>query len=541
MKWIIYLLVTAFSVQCSLAQTWEDTVAIIERSFDQYSPGSPGCQLSVSRNGDLIFSKAWGMADLERKVVLSTESVIEAGSVSKQFTAAAILLLEQQGKLSIDDDIRKYVPEIPDYGNKITIRHMLHHTSGLRDWGAVAGLSGWERGTKFYTNDDALEIIARQKLLNNIPGGEYIYSNSNYNLMAIIVQRVSGSSLALFTRKYIFEPAGMTHTQWRDDPNRIVTNRAIAYSKTGIGYEIDMPNEYVYGNGGLLTTTEDLVKWSAYYQSGKLGTSSILSKQLQTDPFNNGVINTYAAGLNIGNVMGWKNISHGGATAGYRAYLETFPELNLTIAVLSNTSQFDIGTQAGRVRNIFVADKTGSAIPTAKVATATVDNLNALQGLYKNERDKSTFRLTVKNDSLIVDNGPILRAVSPYQFLGAGFSLKMVSGKMLLFRFAQGDTTIITKVDPVTLTENELTAYEGVYFSEETQSYVKIKKQNNGLFVSFKPGSDYSMSATYADAFRIVSLGCNIEFSRGRRKEIVALKMSVTRARNVEFKRVNSR
>jgi CubicO group peptidase (beta-lactamase class C family) len=538
MKWISCFLFISFFIPCSFGQTWQDTLAIIERSFNQYAPGSPGCQLSVSRNGELIFSKAWGMSDLERKATLSTESIIEAGSVSKQFTAAAILLLEQQGKLSIDDDVRKYVPEIPDYGNTITIRHMLHHTSGFRDWGAVAALSGWERGTKFYTNDDALEIIARQKLLNNIPGGEYIYSNSNYNLMAIIVQRVSGSSLAAFTRKYIFEPAGMTHTQWRDDPNRIVPNRAIAYSKTMVGYEIDMPNEYVYGNGGLLTTTEDLIKWSAYYQSGKLGTASLLSKQLQTDPFNNGVVNTYAAGLIIGNVMGWKNISHGGATAGYRAYLETFPEQNLTIALLSNTSQYDIGSQAGRVRNIFVSYKTVSPVPAPNPAKPAAGDLKVMEGLYKNERDKTTFTLSVKDGNLVIDNGRVLYASSPYRFFGDGYTLILTNGKMSMVRFAQGDTTVITKVDQVNLAQKELTAYEGIYFSEETQSYVKIKQQSNALFVSFKPGSDYAMAATYTDAFKIASVGCNIEFSRGRKKDIVALKMSVARARNVEFKRI---
>ncbi len=158
------------------------------------------------------------MADLERNVPLTVNSIFEAGSVSKQFTAAAILLPEQQEKLSLDDDVRKYVPELPDYGYPIQLRQMLHHSSGFRDWGAMAALTGWPRSKKFYTNEDALEIIARQKHLNNKPGDEFLYSNSNYNLFAIIVQRVSGLTLAAFTRKYIFEPAGMTHTQWRDKP-----------------------------------------------------------------------------------------------------------------------------------------------------------------------------------------------------------------------------------------------------------------------------------------------------------------------------------
>lgn len=165
---------------------------------------------------------------MEHNVPLTKQSKIEAGSVSKQFTAAATLLFEQQGKLSLNDDIRKYLPEVPDYGNTITIRHLLNHTSGLKDWGSIAELAGWPRGTKAYINDDALQIISQQKKLNNKPGDEFIYSNSNYNLQAIIVQRVSGMSLADFTKKYIFEPAGMKNTEWRDNYSKVVPNRAIA-------------------------------------------------------------------------------------------------------------------------------------------------------------------------------------------------------------------------------------------------------------------------------------------------------------------------
>ncbi|MEO5997727.1 MAG: serine hydrolase domain-containing protein [Chitinophagaceae bacterium] len=167
MKSIRLLFTSLFIFQTSFAQAWQDTLSLINKTFSQYLPENPGCQLSVSRNGQVILSKAWGMADLERNVPLSTNSVLEAGSVSKQFTAAAILLLEQQGKLSLNDDVRKFIPELPGYGNRIQLHQMLHHTSGLRDWGSVAELTGWPRTKKFYTNEDALEIITRQKHLNN--------------------------------------------------------------------------------------------------------------------------------------------------------------------------------------------------------------------------------------------------------------------------------------------------------------------------------------------------------------------------------------
>ncbi|MEO5582275.1 MAG: serine hydrolase domain-containing protein, partial [Saprospiraceae bacterium] len=170
-----------------ISQSWQDTLMLIEKAFERYKPTNPGAQLAISRNGHIIFSNAWGMADLEHRVSLTMKSVLEAGSVSKQFTAAAMLLLEQQGKLSMSEDVRKYIPELRDYGTVITLRHMMQHTSGIKDWGSIAGIAGWPRTTKTYSNDDALLIISRQKTLNNKPGDEYIYSNSNYNLFAIIV------------------------------------------------------------------------------------------------------------------------------------------------------------------------------------------------------------------------------------------------------------------------------------------------------------------------------------------------------------------
>lgn len=335
---VAVFLLAIISADC---QTWDDTVRSIEKIFERYKPSNPGTQVAISRNGKIIYSKAWGMADMEHNVPLTTVSPTEAGSVSKQFTAAAILLLEQQGKLSLNDDVRKYIPELPDYGYTITLAHMMHHTSGLKDWGSIAAIAGWPRSTVTYSNDDALLIASRQKTLNNKPGDEYIYSNTNYNLLAIIVARLSGTSFADFTDKNIFRPAGMTHTQWRANFKKVVPNRAIAYSKAGNEYFTNMPNEYVHGNGGLLTTAEDLIAWNNFYLGQKLGSSSLLQKQVAVVPLNNGKENPYAAGLSITKYKDKPRIQHDGATASYRANLLYVDALGLTLAWLSNTSEFD--------------------------------------------------------------------------------------------------------------------------------------------------------------------------------------------------------
>lgn len=538
MKITRLLFICIFIVQASFAQTWQDTLSQIEKVFNQYRAENPGCQLSISRNGQLIFSKAWGMADLERNVPLTGNSILEAGSVSKQFVAASILLLEQQGKLSLDDDVRKYIPELPVYGSPIRLRHMLHHTSGLRDWGSVAALTGWPRSRKFYSNDDALEIIARQKQLNNKPGDEYIYSNSNYNLFAIIVQRVSGLSLAAFTKKYIFEPAGMTHTQWRDDPNRIVPNRAIAYSKNDSSYETDMPNEYVYGNGGLLTTTEDLLKWCNYYQQGKLGTPSLLAKQVQTDPLNNGAMNNYAAGLVIQKVMGWNVISHSGSTAGYRAYIETFPDLGISLALLSNNSQFSLLSVVTNVSKIFVADKTAGGLQYETLIELPGPKLKNFAGMYRNDRDNSIFNLSVINKNILLDSSVVLKTLSENLLRADNYNLLLKGNDVWMIPDSHMDTIHFTKVNPVHLSVQDLKVYEGTYFSEETNSAVSIHLENEGLMIHVKPGDVYPLLPTYKDAFSINDMDCYVQYSRTTDNKINGLKMSVTRARNVAFKKI---
>jgi len=410
----IYLLLTAFP-RWAFAQLGADTARAIDAIFERYHPEAPGCELAISRNGQVIYSKAWGMADLEHAVRMTTTSISEAGSVSKQFTAAAILLLEQQGKLSLDDDVRKYIPELPDYGKPILLRYMMHHSSGLRDWGSIAVIAGWPRTTKTYNNRDALDIIIHQQHLNFAPNAEFGYSNSNYNLFAIIVERVSGMSLAAFTREYIFSPAGMTHTSWRDDHKRVVPDRAIAYDLTRNIYETNMPNEDVYGNGGLLTTAEDLLKWNAWYLGGHLGNPSLLGKQLAVDPFSNGRPNEYGAGLFLSQRYGGQRIEHNGATASYRADLEAFPASGLSIAWLSNTSAFDgKGNTVQQVEELFFPTAAKQTAAGPGLRNVPPDNLPALSGAglqaytgkYYSEEAQAGFTVMVKEGSLYLYRSP---------------------------------------------------------------------------------------------------------------------------------------
>ena len=539
MKRIYLIILILFICQLGKAQSWQDTVLQIETIFTRYKPNNPGAQFAISRNGKIIFSKAWGMADLEHNVSLTTESLSEAGSVSKQFTAAAILLLEQQGKLSLDDDVKKYVPELPYYGDIITLRQLIQHKSGLKDWGYIADIAGWPRTTKTYTNDDALYIICNQKTLNHKPGDEYIYSNSNYQLLTIIVQRVSGISLAEYTRKYMFEPAGMKHTQWRDNYKRIVPNRAIAYSKSGTDYQTDMPNEYVYGHAGLLTTAEDLVIWCNYFLNGKFGTPSLLEKQLSTSAFNNGVMHRYGAGLIVDKFRGWNYVAHEGNTAGYRAHLEAYPELDLSFVWLSNTAEYDNDTLhiAEAVSDMFIPIKEPEVKPEAPSEyTVTKEKLTSYTGWYRNTRTGGGVKLYMHNEKLHGTQGGKWKPVAENVFLTTNGNDRVeLSSNGLLIINPLKDSIYFIKIDSAKLDEKTMQEYVGEYYSEEVEVKYHVQVKNGKLVLILKPKSEFPLTATYKDGFE--SPEGTVYFER-KKKKVINLKISVARARNVEFRKI---
>ena len=302
-----------------------------------------------------MLARAYGSANLEHDIPNTPETVFEAGSVSKQFTAAAIVLLARQGKLSLDDDVRRHIPEVPDYGTPITLRHLLNHTSGLRDWGSVMQLAGWPRGTRIYTHAHTLDVVSRQKSLNFTPGTEYSYSNTGYNLLAMIVERVSGVSFAEFSRRELFEPLGMTKTEWRDDFTRTVKGRATAYVMDDGAWHQQMPFENIHGNGGLLTTVNDLLRWNQALDSGTIAGLDALETQ---GVLSNGRKIEYALGLSVTEFRGLREVSHSGATAGYRAYLARYPGTGVSVALLCNAGNANPGL-ATRAASIFMADRLG--------------------------------------------------------------------------------------------------------------------------------------------------------------------------------------
>ena len=334
--------------------TTTDRTAQVDTVFARFTSTTPGCAVGVGLDGRPALQRAYGMADLEHDVPNGAGTIFEAGSVSKQFTAAAVLLLARDGKLSLDDAVRKYIPELPDYGVPLTIRHILTHTSGLRDWGEVAGIAGWPRGRRVHTHAHVLDIVSRQKALNFTPGTDWSYSNTGYNLAAIIVSRVSGQTFADFSRDRLFRPLGMTHTSWRDDYTRIVKGRAVAYDSTPDGYHEDMPFENVHGNGGLLTTVGDLLRWNGNFVTPAVGDAAFLKEEQTPGRFNDGRAHDYALGLYVRPWRGVPEVSHSGSTAGYRAFLARYPDQHLSVAVLCNAGDANATQYAHAVAEAYL-------------------------------------------------------------------------------------------------------------------------------------------------------------------------------------------
>jgi CubicO group peptidase (beta-lactamase class C family) len=402
---------------------------------------TPGCALGVMKDGSLAYQRGYGMANLDYGIPNSTQMVYYVGSVSKQFTAATVALLVQQGRISLDDDVRKYIPDLPDYGHAVTIRNLIHHTSGVRDIYVLMDLAGI-RMEDVFPDEDALALIARQKELNFEPGTDHLYSNSGYWLLGRVVERVTGRSLREIASERIFEPLGMTHSHFHDDPGHVMKNRAVSYRQAGDGglAVADLSNFDKIGAGGLYTTIEDLLKWDANYYDATVGGPSFLRMIRTRGVLAGGDTLTYAFGNNVTRYRGLPVDDHSGSLMGFRAELLRFPTEHFTVAILCNLSSIAPATLAHRVADIWLGDRLGPAETVAgpaqprsnTQADAPASNipLAAYAGSYHSEEVGATYRIEASDGTLVMHrptHGPIpLQHVSGDTFRGDGLVLEFL-------------------------------------------------------------------------------------------------------------------
>jgi CubicO group peptidase (beta-lactamase class C family) len=319
----------------------------------------PGCATGVVQRGSLVYSRGFGEAVLLTHVRNSPSTAFYIASLSKQFTALSVLLLEQDGKLSLDDDVRRWVPEVPNLG-RITLRELLQHTSGLRDYFGLLSINGW-RANELLTEREFLELVGKQRALNFAPGTEFLYSNTGYALLSIVVRRASGKSLRDFAAERIFTPLGMKSTQFRDDHTQPVDREAIGYVPMAGGFAVSIPQLDVVGDGGVFSTVEDLAKWDANFESGAVGGKDGMSLLQQTATLPDGRSTGYALGLSVGNFAGARVVSHSGAYGGYRSTYLRFPEEHLSVITLCNVSALS-SQLAERVASLYLGGRLGDGV-----------------------------------------------------------------------------------------------------------------------------------------------------------------------------------
>ncbi|MBN8638187.1 MAG: serine hydrolase [Anaerolineae bacterium] len=510
-------------------------------------PDSPGCALSVVQHGRITYARGYGRAHLEYAVPITPASVFHIASISKQFTALAIALLEQDGRLAYDDDVRQYLPELPDYGARITLRHLANHTSGLRDQWDLLFLAGW-REEDLKTNADVLYLACRQQTLNFAPGAEFLYSNTGYTLLALIVERVSGLSFRAFTHDRIFAPLGMTHTHFHDDHSEIVPGRAYGYlPRPGGGFRVSIPNFDTIGASSLFTTVEDLALWANNYADPRVGGQAVIEQMLTPGVLNDGTVLDYALGVSVAPYRGARAFGHSGADAGYRSDFVAFPEHDLAIILFCNLGTMNPKLLTRQVADVLLAEH---LTPTNQAAAVNVDTalLKANVGLYRDVNSLETRQIDLRDSGLVIPYVPgfdiPLTPLGPDRFVAAGwgFEVQFVAAPRRLEVYAEsgiGRPKVYTAIDPAQPTADTLAEYVGTYQSAELDTHYTVELDGERLLLAHPKHGKLALTPTVTDGFLAASPDARADllFTRDTTGQMSGFDLCTGRVRQQHFMR----
>jgi CubicO group peptidase (beta-lactamase class C family) len=521
----------------------------IDSLFSRYTTTTPGCAVAIIKNEKLVFKKGYGMSNLEYNVPITSSSIFHIASESKQYVAFCMLLLEQQGKLSLDDDIRKYLDYIPDFGKKITIRHLIHHTSGLRDQWQLLANAGWQLDDVI-TQEHIIKLVSKQKALNFAPGEEQLYCNTGYTLMAEIVKKASGLSLREYTDKYIFKPLEMNNTHFHDNYREIVPNRTYSYTPGGSnGYSHSVLSYSTVGATSLFTTVEDEAKWLMNYEHGKVGGKDLLQKMYSQGVLNSGKRITYAFAINMGDYKGWKEIGHGGGDAGFRTYATRFPEQQVGIIVFSNLASFNSYGMAMQVADLLLPSKEASSAKPSIFADSNVLkkwvgrylsargnilNLSWSDGKLVNRQPGQTtggteWKLVAKeNNKYQLNDGPFLQLET---------SSSTDSVAKIIFENPNSFTEYFRQ-PAIVLKKEEMQAYAGTYYNEETEAAYSVVVKDGDLVLQHRKFADVKLSAIGPDQFSCPNWWMsNLKFVRDKKGVITGFEVNAGRVLHLYYAR----
>jgi len=508
---------------------------------------SPGCALGIVQGGELVYARGYGMANLDLGVALTPASVFHVASVSKQFTAITVALLAHEGKLELDDDVRKYVPELPDFGHTITLRHLINHTSGLRDQYGLFRLAGWREGD-VQTFGDVIDFALRHRRLNFEPGAEYAYCNTSYTLLALTVERVTGQRFADVVRERIFEPLDMAHSHIHDDVTRIVPNRASAYApREGGGFKVANSNVDAVGAICLHTSVEDLARWLRNFRDRTVA-GEVLDAAVTPGRLNDGTPLRYAHGLMIGAYRGLETVSHGGVDSGYRAEMLWFPEADFGVVVLANLATIRPGALARRVADLWLADRLGrDDLLDADVVPVPEAELERLAGLYRDPRTALTRRILLDDGKPTV-NGPFGDRIEMTPLGDGRFrvgdpaqEVRVVPGPDGSLEYHEvspdGQISVFPAVAAAAPSSETLSGYAGTYRCPELGTSYTFLVRDGTLVLRHRHMEERALAPSIADAFTVPPSEFDVVFSRDGRGDVNGFDLFSPRIRYLRFER----
>jgi CubicO group peptidase (beta-lactamase class C family) len=518
----------------------------VDQIFEKFDHTvTPGCALAVVRNKEIIYKRGYGMANLEYGIPIEPDTVFDVASVSKQFTALAAALLDNEGKLSLDDDVRIYVPELPDYGNTITLKHLIYHTSGLRDqWGLLI-LAGW-RWDDVITMDDILELVSKQQALNFKPGDNFIYCNTGYTLLSLVIQRVTGKSLSDFCKERIFSPLGMEDTHFHDDYAMVVKKRAYSYFPAGGNlYKNAVLNYANVGATGLFTTVEDLALWDREFYEGRIFGKSVIDRMHTRGKLNNGETLEYAYGLQISAYRGLKVVEHGGGEAGFRTHLMRFPGQNFSVIIFSNLGTTSPAVLSRKIADIYLKEQFVEQKEREKVIELPSEKLQRFTGLYFNEKERSTRLLEMRKGKLFLLRGSGLQLepvaedtfrLVMYPDVKIKFEKKNGGYQLVLGPEAYGRRPLtFDRMEVENPSEEDLETCMGVYTCPELEISYRLLVEEGKLMLQRRKYGKQTLDATIKDGFTQPGLDLNIFLTRNKIGQVNGMTISLDHVKNLRF------
>jgi CubicO group peptidase (beta-lactamase class C family) len=550
---VLFLISIAATAQSS--HVGKNKFEAVDKLFKKWdNPNSPGAAIGIIQNGKLLYSKGYGQANIENHAPNTTQTAFSIASNSKQFTAASIVILSQQGKLDLNQSLYSFYPDFPEYAKTISIKNLLYHTSGLRSYPQLAYLSGL-RPTDYYDDDDIMKWVISQKELNFPTGEEYLYTNSGYWLLGQIVQKVSGLSLAEFAQNEIFEPLGMTNTHFHDDSARIIKNRATGYGLTRSGaYETIISTQEDVGAGGMYSTVEDIKKWDDEFYDQKVLNDSFWKLMTTQGVLNNGEMIDYASGLEINEYKGLNTIAHGGRDPGYWSDIIRFPEQKFTVVVFTNSSDAAATPRGYQIVDIFLKDKFIAKVektaPKKEVKFIKLSNktLEKYVASYWNEGKKESIKVFLKNDTLMFQRSP--RNIYPIVPIAKnGFKLlntppffevhilfeKTENSYQLKISVNGDKSNPYTVYAPVEYSTNHLRSFLGKYYSQEVDAYYEFKMEGDNIRLYINSRKTVQLTHVRDEFFS--SPMCDFQFKKTKDK-INEFTVATTRVKGLRFIRV---